>query len=162
MSNSDIGREVINLDYKQMSEEFASEFKRLFDEEKELRSKVAEKLVMTIEQIWPIVEALRENNVYFTHCDLKDVKTLHGIIIGVNHKDYSEIYVCYTSDYVYKVDTYNDTLDVAGMPLSRFLENANLNFAYKGIIETINKPSEILDNIERKIERNKQLLQDLQ
>jgi hypothetical protein len=142
-------------------EQFNDQFKKMVNEEKELRVKIGALLVKKVEDIWPIVEALKENNVYFTHPDLGDTKTLHGIIVGKNYKNHSEIYVCKTKDTVCKVDTHDDKTEGSPMSLKSFLEVANLDLAVNGIEQTANRPTEVIDDIQHKIEKGRLLLNNL-
>jgi hypothetical protein len=149
------------MNYEQLAQKFDGEFQQIYTVEKDLRVKVIVEIIKKIDEIWPVVQVLKKNNVYFTHPELHDVKTIHGVIIGVNHKNFSEIYVSYDKHYVYKVHPHDDTLDKTGILINRFLEHANLDFAYKGIISAMNRPNEVLNGIEEKMKKYEQILQDL-
>lgn len=148
------------MDTLKLAEDFNETFKSLIKEDKKVRAEVALKLAKRIEKIWPIVNAMKENKVYFKHPDI-DVKTVHGIIVGKDYRNHSYIYVCKEMGVVHKVDIHDDEVTEGVMYLNEFLQAANLDFAVGGIAETENSPTKIIDEIQQRIQNAKIILQRL-
>lgn len=113
---------------------FNDSYPALTKEKDELIKQITSIFEKKLDEIRPIINLMKEKDLYFFHPDLKNLSTTHGVILGRNRNNNSEIYVFNGNHFLQKVDAHNDkVLDSASIPIRNFFRLCDLDFAINGI-----------------------------
>jgi len=152
----------MSTDIEQQIAEFDEKFNALIEEEARILEEAVFYFTKRLEKLNPIIKKLKSKKIYFAHPDLDhSIRTDVGTIIG---KSQQEIYVYDGSSLVKTVGTgfmNGGVSDTRSYHLHDFIKASDLEFLYKGIKHTEESFALVLTQMQRRVEKNRNLLESI-
>lgn len=141
---------------------FKQEYPALVKEGEDLNQQILSVFEKKLDEITPIISLMKEHDFYFFHPELdKEIKTTHGVILGRNLRNHSELFVFNGSQkLIIRVNSYDDkTSDGSPLSLKYFFQICDLDFAIKGINHVKNYLPELLKELKSTISTKSDFVQ---